>query len=871
MDWFQKAKEKFFNSQTPYGFWVQVADSINPYNPAIHYGLINEHLECNTYLQGHELSIEDFYLAAKLTKCPTWCKIIMSKTRPFHLTRWFMHVFSIFPDDNYEVYKRRSSRIDGRLVEAIDNNNMSIFEILLDLVDINARSPVEGGPRPIHAAALKANKQALQRLLEKGADIETQDEEGLTPIFYAAQSKSTETLIFLMEKGANIFHVEKQGRSLFYWASSLGNVEMLKILLDKGLDPNKVTKLGRTALSKSAWNGNIEVISFLLTIPGIMLDVHDKRGRTALHNAVWGCAGGREGRKMGQNAYDSPECAKLLLDKGCYIEASDGGGNTPLCIACSTYAPKSLELLLSYGADKYHTNNEGYNPYHQALARGNYACAEIVIKSGFDIHSKNGIETPMMISIKYSECESIEWLASQGVLPDLDDMKFAVKYANGEMLEKLMKYTSIKGLEDFMIKEGTLDCAMWIIKNLPTSKSLVIEALKKEKKLGEAALAKWSGEITIEMLECMLDKRIDTQKFLHRAVPTGRILRLAIKEGNLPLATKLIQDNPSLIQDSDTFSGNTALHIACISGMSDIVPKLISSVPDPVSYIAQVNSKGLTSITLAQLNKRLYIAEMLKDMIIQSQGSMSLSQVKGLEYEEIQEELTPHPYTEENMPLGYWPCINTIKPINETRYMWVDTCEGIDEVMKEIESFTVIGVDLEYHTFEAKKGCICLIQLSNGEVDYVIDALVNREKLGVFVRWLMENEKIVKIFHGCDSDLLWLKSDFDAHPVRIFDTARAYRVLKNESQLSSLAFLIHHFFGIKVDKSFHVAEWRIRPLPGPMVDYARIDAHYLPTLFNNLLSLLDESQQLTLSTQCNAMCLKPTKNKLIRLKILEQS
>lgn len=197
-----------------------------------------------------------------------------------------MHVFSLWPHTTFQFYKKNLDVIDGRLVSALEQNNMSLFEILLDLVDINARSPEDRGLRPIHAAALMGNIKALIKILSLGVNIETEDSEGLSPLFYAVQSKSVETLNFLREKGANVFHKEKQGRSLFYWAASLGNVEMLNILLADGLDPNESTILGRTSLSKSAWNGNLKVLKFLLSVPEIQIDMPDKRGRTPLHNAV---------------------------------------------------------------------------------------------------------------------------------------------------------------------------------------------------------------------------------------------------------------------------------------------------------------------------------------------------------------------------------------------------------------------------------------------------------------------------------------------------------------------------------------------------------------------------------------------------------
>lgn len=867
MDWAAEAIQKFFFNHQPNGFWKVLADTISINNPSPFFGLICDYLEAKTFLEGNELAPNDFYLAGKLMQCPSWSKILTSKVRPSHICRWFWHVFSIYPNPKFEFYHRRNDKIDGRLVSAIEQNNMGLFEILLDLVDLNARSPNDSGMKPIHAAAKTGNIQALEKLLSLGVDIETEDIEGLTPVFYAVQSKSLAAFNYLRHKGANVKHVEKQGRSLFYWAASLGKIEMLDILIADGVDPNQVTILGRSALSKSAWNGTVEVLTHLLKIPGILIDIPDKRGRTALHNAVWGSAGGREGRKMGQNAKDSPECAKLLLDHGSNIEAVDNGKNTPLCIACSTYSPKSVRLLLTYNANISHQGGSGMTAYHQALIRGNIKCVQIMADAGVDILAIGKRLSPIQLSIKYLQVDSVKWLVSKGILPCREDVLYCLKISEPEMLELLLKFVEVDDIVTQTVNEGNLNCLDWVSLHYPFTSNDICVAIRRDKKTSEGILKRWEGEVTSEMLEAMIEAKIDTADYIHKAVPTGRILRLAIKQGNLHLALKILNTDPGLLNEKDSYSGNTALHIACISGMSDLIPKLISLADDPVNYITASNNKGLVPIVLAQVHKHLYIAEMLKDMTFQSESSQMLTQVKSLDYEFIHEPLSPHPYIE-NMPIGYWPNKTELKEITETPYMWVDSLISLSQMVSEIQNINVIGLDLEYHTFGHKKGCICLIQISTGAKDYIIDALTNRAEVGEVLKNIVEDEKVIKVLHGADSDLMWLQNDFDIHPVRIFDTARAYKISNSDSQLPSLAILLYVFFNLKIDKSFQVAEWRIRPLPAPMLEYARNDAHYLPELFNKLLNGLTPSQVATLNSQCNAMCLKSPKGRLDRLLII---
>lgn len=66
----------------------------------------------------------------------------------------------------------------------------------------------------------------------------------------------------------------------------------------------------------------------------------------------------------------------------------------------------------------------------------------------------------------------------------------------------------------------------------------------------------------------------------------------------------------------------------------------------------------------------------------------------------------------------------------------------------------------------------------------------------------------------------------------MFDTYHAAKLL-GFAQLS-LAFLLRHYCQITVDKQFQLADWRIRPLPNEMIQYAREDTHYLNYIYQRL-------------------------------------
>ena len=108
----------------------------------------------------------------------------------------------------------------------------------------------------------------------------------------------------------------------------------------------------------------------------------------------------------------------------------------------------------------------------------------------------------------------------------------------------------------------------------------------------------------------------------------------------------------------------------------------------------------------------------------------------------------------------------------------------------------------------------------------------------------------------------------------IFDTARVYQYLqKTETpnkvvNCMSLEKLVKLAIGVDLDKLFQVADWRIRPLPLGMLNYARSDSHYLIPLYIWLSQQLDKHGP-TVSDQMKSLAISKqfVKNTHKRLKI----
>ncbi|KAJ8101545.1 ribonuclease H-like domain-containing protein [Lipomyces tetrasporus] len=170
-------------------------------------------------------------------------------------------------------------------------------------------------------------------------------------------------------------------------------------------------------------------------------------------------------------------------------------------------------------------------------------------------------------------------------------------------------------------------------------------------------------------------------------------------------------------------------------------------------------------------------------------------------------------------------------PFEDTSAIWVDTPEKLRTMLKQLKNETEIAVDLEHHDNRSYIGFVCLLQISTRSQDYLVDTLVLRSELQV-LNDVLTNPKIIKVFHGANSDIIWLQRDFGLYVVALFDTYHAAKVLNLEGK--SLGYLLDIFCSFKASKEYQLADWRIRPLPQEMLNYARSDTHFLLNIYDQL-------------------------------------
>lgn len=173
-----------------------------------------------------------------------------------------------------------------------------------------------------------------------------------------------------------------------------------------------------------------------------------------------------------------------------------------------------------------------------------------------------------------------------------------------------------------------------------------------------------------------------------------------------------------------------------------------------------------------------------------------------------------HPYEPEILKLEYPSATYEIRdpipyqPIETTTPIWVDTYEGVLEMLEELKQATEIAVDLEHHDLRTYTGLLSLMQISTREKDWVIDTLRPwRHKLEI-LNEVFADPKILKVFHGAFMDIIWLQRDLGLYIVGLFDTFHASVALNFPQK--SLAYLLKNYVDFNADKRYQMADWRIR-------------------------------------------------------------
>jgi len=185
-----------------------------------------------------------------------------------------------------------------------------------------------------------------------------------------------------------------KNRRLFAAINSLSLEEVRNVLVS-GCDVNKPDRDGNFALHRAAFRQSVDIVSELLEM-GADPDARGYAKETPLMKAR------------------CEEVARLLVDRGATIDATDEAGMTPLMHAANLDAPEVVSFLIERGADVNARSRIGATPliyavYSRSMSlREPESCdvVDLLISGGADLSVKdnNGI-TALGAAKQAEQCE----------------------------------------------------------------------------------------------------------------------------------------------------------------------------------------------------------------------------------------------------------------------------------------------------------------------------------------------------------------------------------------------------------------------------------------------------------------------------------
>lgn len=158
--------------------------------------------------------------------------------------------------------------------------------------------------------------------------------------------------------------------------------------------------------------------------------------------------------------------------------------------------------------------------------------------------------------------------------------------------------------------------------------------------------------------------------------------------------------------------------------------------------------------------------------------------------------------------------------------IWIDQQKTLDSALRDVAAQPVVAIDTEADSLHSYFDKVCLIQITAGGNDLVIDPLAAVD-LAQFGK-ILGDRNVTKILHGADYDLRILNRDFGFTTSNLIDTMICAQLLGYEA--FGLAALLERHFGVKLNKAHQRADWAMRPLPPDMLDYASMDTKHLVAL-----------------------------------------
>lgn len=166
----------------------------------------------------------------------------------------------------------------------------------------------------------KNDVQGMAKVLENGANVNTDDNHKNSLLLIATRNGQTEMAKLLVQHGADVNQQSDNLDSAFLYAGASGQTELVKLYLVNGARFDVFNRYNGTALIPACERGHVETVRLLANTKNFPIDHVNRLGWTALMEAI----------VLGDGSKKYQEIVQILKDAGSRLDIPDNDGIGPL-------------------------------------------------------------------------------------------------------------------------------------------------------------------------------------------------------------------------------------------------------------------------------------------------------------------------------------------------------------------------------------------------------------------------------------------------------------------------------------------------------------------------------------------------------------